>query len=120
MSTWPRTASSRSCAVWKKRGRFRSSPKPRRASSPDMAFAKLIAFDRPLSGVSSPGFAGPMCSQAEMARREAAAYQRGVDAARALGDQQMVEFLVDIEQLSETVFKKLADVEPAIIAQLRD
>jgi flagellar assembly protein FliH len=85
-----------------------------------VAFAKLIAFDRPLSGVSAPGFVGQMCSEAEIVRREGAAYQRGVDAARALADQQMVEFRVDIEQLSEGVFKNLANVEPAVIAQLRD
>jgi flagellar assembly protein FliH len=85
-----------------------------------VAFAKLIAFDRPLSGVSAPGFVGQMCSEAETVRREGAAYQRGVDAARALADQQMVEFRVDIEQLSEGVFKNLANVEPAVIAQLRD
>lgn len=85
-----------------------------------MAFSKLIAFDRPLRGVTAPGFLGSTCSEAESATREAAAYQRGVDAARALADQQMVEFRVDIEQLSESVFKKLANVEPAIIAQLRD
>ena len=85
-----------------------------------MAFAKLVAFDRPLSGVSAPGFIGRMCSEAEVARREAAAYQRGVDASRALADQHMVEFRVDIEQLSEPVFKKLTQVEPAIVAQLRD
>lgn len=85
-----------------------------------MAFAKLIAFDRPLSGVSAPGFVGQMCSEAEVVRREGAAYQRGVDAARALADQQMVEFRVDIEQLGEGVFKQLANVEPAIIAQLRE
>ena len=33
-----------------------------------MAFAKLIAFDRPLSGVSAPGFKGQMCSEAEIVR----------------------------------------------------
>ena len=85
-----------------------------------MAFAKIIAFDRPLSGVSAPGFVGQMWSEAEIVRREGIAYQRGVDAARALADQQMVEYRVDIEQLGDGVFKQLAHVEPAIIAQLRD
>ena len=61
-----------------------------------------------------------MCSEAEIVRREGVAYQRGVDESRALADQQMVEFRVDIEQLSEGVFKKLANVEPAILAQLRE
>lgn len=85
-----------------------------------MAFAKLIAFDRPLQGVSVPGQSGKYCSEAELAAREEAAYQRGVDAARALADQQMVEFRADIEQLGEGVFKKVSAVEPALVAQLRD
>lgn len=85
-----------------------------------MAFAKLIAFDRALQGVSIPGQAGRFCSEAELAAREEAAYQRGVDAARALADQQMVEFRTDIEQLGEGVFKKLTALEPVLVAQLRD
>jgi len=52
-----------------------------------MAFANLVAFDRPLSGISAPGTTGRLCSESEMAIREEAAYQRGADAARALGDQ---------------------------------
>jgi flagellar assembly protein FliH len=84
-----------------------------------MAFAKLIAFDRPLHGVSIPGQA-KFCCEREAAAREEAAYQRGVDAARALADQQMVEFRADIEHLSEGVFKKLGTVETTVIAQLRD
>jgi flagellar assembly protein FliH len=85
-----------------------------------MAFAKLIAFDRPLQGVSTPGQSGKFYSEAEIAAREDAAYQRGVDAARALADQQMVEFRADIEQLGEGIFKKLDAIEPAMLAQLRD
>ncbi len=85
-----------------------------------MAFAKLIAFDRGLSGVSIPGQSGKFCSETELAQREEAAYQRGVDAARGLADQQMVEFRADIEQLGDGVFKKLATCEPALVAQLRD
>lgn len=85
-----------------------------------MAFAKLIAFDRPLSGFSAPGTTGRLCSETEIAAREEAAYQRGVDSARALADQQMVEFRADIEQLGEGVFAKLSGVEPAVVAQLRE
>lgn len=85
-----------------------------------MAFAKLIAFDRPLKGVSVAGQNGKFCSEAELAAREEAAYRRGVDAARALADQQMVEFRADIEQLSDGVFRKLGGVEAALVAQLRD
>ena len=43
-----------------------------------MAFAKLIVFDRPLTGVSAPGLAGRTCSETELAAREEAAYRRGV------------------------------------------
>ena len=85
-----------------------------------MAFAKLIAFDRPLQGVTVPGQAGKFWSEADLSAREEAAYQRGVDAARALADQQMVEFRADIEQLGDGVFKKVAAVEQAVTAQLRD
>lgn len=85
-----------------------------------MAFAKLIAFDRPLSGVSVPGVLGRLCSEAEIAGREEAAYQRGIDAARALADQQMVEFRADIEHLGDGVFKNVAQVEPRVVAQLRE
>ena len=85
-----------------------------------MAFAKLIAFDRPLHGVSVPGQAGRFCSESELAVREEAAYQRGVDASRALADQQMVEFRADVAQLGEGVFHKLTKVEAAVVAQLRE
>jgi len=85
-----------------------------------MAFAKLIAFDRALSGVTVPGQSGKFCSETELAQREEAAYQRGVDAARGLADQQMVEFRADIEQLGDGVFKKLGGFEPILVAQLRD
>lgn len=85
-----------------------------------MAFAKLIAFDRPLQGVSVPGQSGKYYSEAELAALEEAAYRRGVDAARALADQQMVEFRADIEQLGDGVFKKVTAVEPALVAQLRE
>ena len=85
-----------------------------------MAFAKLIAFDRALQGVSIPGQSGKFCSETEIAAREEAAYQRGVDAARALADQQMVEFRADIDELSQGVFQKLLGVEPVLLAQLRE
>ncbi len=85
-----------------------------------MAYAKLVAFDRPLQGVSVPGQGGRFCTEAELAARDEAAYQRGVDAARALADQQMVEFRADIEALGEGVFKKVSGLEPQLVAQLRE
>jgi flagellar assembly protein FliH len=85
-----------------------------------MAFAKLIAFDRALKGVSVAGKNGKFCSEAELAARDEAAYRRGIDAARALADQQMVEFRADIEQLSDGVFRKVSEVESTLVAQLRE
>jgi flagellar assembly protein FliH len=85
-----------------------------------MAFAKLIAFDRPLTGVTAPGTNSRFYTEGEISAREDAAYQRGVDASRALADQHMVEFRADIEALGEGVFKKLSTVEPALVAQLRE
>lgn len=84
-----------------------------------MAFAKIIAFDRPLAAVAVAGRPGRFCSETELAAIAQDGYNRGVDAARALGDQQMVQFRADVEQLSEGVLKKLADLEPLLIEQLR-
>jgi flagellar assembly protein FliH len=85
-----------------------------------MAFAKLIAFDRPLLSAAIPGHGGKFCSDADIAARDEAAYRRGVDATRSLADQQMVEFRAEIEQLAEGLFGQLAKVEPALLAQLRE
>ncbi len=85
-----------------------------------MAFAKLIAFDRPLTGVSAPGMLRRSYSDAEIAAREDAAYQRGVDGARALADQQMVEVRADLEDLAGGLFQRLGAMEPALLSQLRD
>lgn len=85
-----------------------------------MTYTKLIAFDRPLAGISRAGVASRACSEAELAELTQAAYRRGVDSARALADQQMVEFRADVEQLSEGVLKKLSAIEPVLLAQLRE
>jgi flagellar assembly protein FliH len=85
-----------------------------------VAFAKLIPFDRPLVGAAIPGQAGRYLSESELAERDDAAYQRGVDAARALADQELVEFRADIQRLSEGVFATLSTLEPNLLGQLRD
>jgi flagellar assembly protein FliH len=85
-----------------------------------MAFARLIAFDRPLAGAVAPGSPGKLCDETELAEKVQAAYRRGVDDARAAADQQMVEFRSDMERLSDGILKKLAEIEPAMMVQLRD
>ncbi len=85
-----------------------------------MPYAKLIAFDRPLSGAILPGARGQHRNESELAEMTEAAYRRGVDATRASADQQMVEFRHDMEQLGDGVFKKLAELEPALMAQIRE
>jgi flagellar assembly protein FliH len=85
-----------------------------------MAHVRLVAFDRPLSSAALRGQAGRVCTEAELADQEQSAYRRGVDSARSLADQQMVEFRADIGQLSDGIFAKLSSVENALLAQLRD
>lgn len=84
-----------------------------------MAFSNLIAFDRPLANAAIPGRAGRFCTEAELAALAEEAYRRGVDATRALADQQMVESRTDIAQLSEGVLGKLAGLEASLLAQLQ-
>jgi flagellar assembly protein FliH len=85
-----------------------------------MAYSKLIAFDRPLTGAAIAGNAGRYYTEKELAVRDETAYRRGIDSTRALADQQMVEMRADIERLAEGVFGKLSALEPALLAQLRD
>ena len=85
-----------------------------------MAYAKLIPFDRPLAGAMLPGEGGKHCSAAELAAIDEAGYRRGIDATRALADQQMVEFRADVEQLGHGIFEKLAGLEPVLLAQVRE
>jgi flagellar assembly protein FliH len=85
-----------------------------------VAYAKLIPFDRPLTGAAIPGAAGHYCSEGELSARDEKAYHRGIDDARALADQQMVEFRADMQQLGDGVFKKLSGLELSLVAQLRD
>jgi len=85
-----------------------------------MPYAKLIAFDRPLSGAVLPGGRGRYYNEAELAELSEAAYRRGVDATRAAADQQMVEFRHDMEQLGDGVLRKLAEVEPALLTEIRE
>jgi len=84
-----------------------------------VSLAKLIAFDRPLIGAVLPG-AGRKFTEAEVAALTEAAYHKGVDATRAMVDQKLVEMRVDMEQLSVGVLTKLATVESATVAQLRE
>jgi flagellar assembly protein FliH len=84
-----------------------------------MAFVTLIPFDRPLAGGVIPGQTGPLFTETEVAGRLQAAYHAGADAARAFGDQQMVEFRFDMQQLSEGVLKKVGGIELLLVAQLR-
>ena len=85
-----------------------------------MSFAKLIPFDRPLAGAVLPGQKGRFINDAELSARDEQSYSRGVDAARSKVDQQIVELRSDMQQLGEGVFQKLAQIEPTLVAQLRE
>jgi flagellar assembly protein FliH len=85
-----------------------------------MVHTKLIPFDRPLTGTVTPGRAGRLYTEAEFNAHGEASYRRGVDSARALADQQMVEIRSEVSQLSTGVLQELAHVEAGLLVQLRD
>jgi flagellar assembly protein FliH len=85
-----------------------------------MPFAKLVAFDRPVIGISAPGQVGRVFQEADMARATQAAYRRGIDDARGAADQQMVEFRADIEQLRDGFLNRVSQLEPMLVAQIRE
>jgi flagellar assembly protein FliH len=85
-----------------------------------MSFSKLIPFDRPLAGAVLPGQKGRFINETELSAREEKAYHQGVDAARAKVDQQLVDLRADMQQLGDGVFQKLTQIEPVLVAQLRD
>lgn len=85
-----------------------------------MAFRQLITLDRALANVAVVGQAPRVLTEAEAAAREEAAYRRGVDSARALADQQMVDLRADIGRLSDGVLKQLEAAEPALLVQIRE
>lgn len=85
-----------------------------------MTYAKLIPFDRPLAGATLPGQQGRFINDSELAARDREAYHRGVDAARAKVDQQIVELRSDMQHLGDGVFQKLSTVEQTLTSQLRD
>jgi len=66
-----------------------------------------------------PGAGGRFCTEAELAAHAQEGYRRGVDAARS-ADQQMVGLRADVESLGDGIFKKVSELEPQILAQLRD
>ena len=83
-----------------------------------MAETVLIAFDRPLAGAAVPGHGSRLLTESELSARAQDAFRRGVDSARALADQQMVEFRADVSQLSDGVLKKISGLEGTLLAQL--
>jgi len=85
-----------------------------------MAFAKLVAFDRPLTGASWPGQSVRLLTEAEVAVRCQASYNSGVDAARRSADQQMVELRAEMAQLSSGILAKLDGMEPVLLQQIRE
>jgi flagellar assembly protein FliH len=85
-----------------------------------MSFSKLIAFDRRLVGAVLPGQSGRLVGERELAELTEAAYRRGGDDARAMANHQLVEIRTDVQRLGEGVFKKLSEIEPSLLTQLRE
>lgn len=85
-----------------------------------MTYTKLVPFDRPLAGAVLPGQKGRHFNESELAARDEVAFHRGADAARAKVDQQLVEMRLEMQRLGEGLFKQLAAIEPALVAQIRE
>jgi flagellar assembly protein FliH len=81
---------------------------------------KLVAFDRPLIGVSIPGAAQRLYTESEVAELRAKAYREGTEATRAFANQQLVEFRAEVQALQEGLFQKLAAAEADLLNQLRE
>ena len=85
------------------------------------AHNKLIAFDRPLVGVSLPGHLGLReYTEGEIAALRQKAYQEGSDSAREFANQQLVEFRADVQGLQEGLFQKLTGADTDLQTQLRE
>ncbi len=82
----------------------------------------IVAFDRPLAGVSLPGHDARRHTDAELAAARQAGYREGTDSARAFADQQLVELRAEMQTLSEGVFQQLLnasrDLEQQVCAAL--
>lgn len=84
-----------------------------------MVHSKLIPFDRPLTGTVTPGRAGRLYTEAEYNANGEACYRRGVDSARSLADQQMVDIRSEVAQLSSEVLPQISHLENSLMKQLR-
>jgi len=84
-----------------------------------MEHARLITFDRSLTGAHISGRSDRIYTEEEVEAVRKDAYRKGQDAARAFANQQMVEIRTDVQHLQEGIFAKLTDIEPAILLELR-
>ena len=85
------------------------------------AHNKLVAFDRPLTGISMIGHQeARIYSEAEISALRQKAYQEGSDSARGFANQQLVEFRADVQAMQEGLFQKLATTDTDLQTQLRE
>ena len=81
---------------------------------------KLVAFDRPLVGVSVPGHGAHVLTDAELEAVRQKAFREGGDAAREFANQQLVEFRAEVQALQEGLFQRLASADAEMQSQLRE
>jgi len=85
------------------------------------AHNKLVAFDRPLTGISMIGHQeARIYSEAEISALRQKAYQEGSDSARGFANQQLVEFRAEVQSLQEGLFQKLTGTDTDLQVQLRE
>ena len=84
-----------------------------------MPFTKLIHFDRPLAGALLPGHSVRVYTDTEVEVLRKEAFGQGQDSARAFADRQLVDIRADVQHLQDSVFAKIADLEPVLLGQIR-
>jgi flagellar assembly protein FliH len=84
-----------------------------------MALTKLVHFDRPLAGALIPGHSARVYTDTDVEALRKEAFRQGQDSARGFADRQLVEIRADVQQLQDGIFGKLADIEPALLGQIR-
>ena len=84
-----------------------------------MPYIKLVQFDRPLAGALLPGHSVRVYTDVEVETIRKEAYSQGQDAARSFADRQLVDIRADVQHLQDSVFAKIADLEPVLLGQIR-
>ncbi len=78
----------------------------------------IVAFDRPLRAVRTPGSAR-LYTEADLVAARAEGHREGGDDARAFTNQQIVELRAEIQELHTGIVQRLSTAHDQLVAQVR-